>query len=107
MEHLQQSLDADNDKDFIAVREEVKGMLTSEELKWKQRAKMTWLQNGDHNTKFYHHCGNQRKKMNLISKVMDEERFSHTKLKAIGEAFTRYYQDLFNLSHSVNVTEYL
>lgn len=40
---FQQSLNADNEKDFRLVKEEVESILEREELKWKERTKMTWL----------------------------------------------------------------
>jgi hypothetical protein len=38
-------------------------LLDQENIKWKQRAKVNWLQGGDRNTKYYHACANYRKKI--------------------------------------------
>lgn len=35
-------------------------------LKWKQRSKIQWFQQGDRNTKFYHLCASQRRMRNKI-----------------------------------------
>lgn len=40
------------------VQQEVDDILEKEDVHWKQRAKMHWLQNGDRSTKFFHMCAN-------------------------------------------------
>jgi len=45
-----------------------------EELHWKQRGDLTWLLEGDSNTKFYHQFANGRRRKNtIISLETDQE----------------------------------
>lgn len=49
----------------------VHSLMEQEEVRWKQRAKVEWLQNGDRNMKFFHTCANQRRKSNYIRMISD------------------------------------
>ncbi|XP_020270858.1 uncharacterized protein LOC109846046 [Asparagus officinalis] len=44
-------------------------ILLQEERMWKQRSKVQWLKEGDHNTKYFHKIANGRKRSNLISSI--------------------------------------
>jgi len=77
--------------------------LEEEDMKWKQRAKETWLKHGDHNTKYFHACVNVRSKRNLISQITDGNGTVCSTLRDIEQAFILYFQDLFiaTLAHDV------
>jgi len=47
---------------------EVNDLIEIEDLKWRQRAKQAWLQQEDKNSKYFHACVNQRRKVNEIKK---------------------------------------
>lgn len=42
------------------LQDELHLLMEQEDVKWKQRAKENWLTNGDHNTKYFYACTNQR-----------------------------------------------
>lgn len=50
---------------------EVNELIEFEDLKWRQRVKQEWLQNGDKNSKFFHASVNHCRKSNFISKIID------------------------------------
>lgn len=48
----------DHTSSIKQLQKEVDGLLEEEDVRWKQRAKQTWLKDGDRNNKFYHMCAN-------------------------------------------------
>lgn len=82
-------------------------MLEREDLKWKQRTKVHWLQNGDRNTKFFHLYANQRKKANRISEVTTISGRCCSTPSDISSAFVEYYQSIFSTSDPINLDECL
>nr|GMC69053.1 uncharacterized protein LOC109179546 [Ipomoea batatas] len=54
---------------FHATEEELRVVLTQEELYWRQRSKQLWLKEGDQNTKFFHRFASQRRKSNQLIKL--------------------------------------
>lgn len=46
-------------------------ILEAKNIKWKQRAKWRWLEEGDKNTKYFHQVASQRRKTNMIKKLVD------------------------------------
>lgn len=72
-------------------------------LKWKQRAKVHWLQHGDRNTRFFHLSASQRQKRNRIDYVEDEYGTPCTTAADIGNAFTQFYKALFTSSDPAQI----
>lgn len=70
-------------------------ILKLEEVYWKQRARVTWLKEGDDNTSFFHAVANGRRNKNFIPWVL-KDNFKVTNNKGIGEAFTSLYQNLYS-----------
>ena len=50
---------------------------------------------GDRNTKFYHACANQRRKINMISKIRDELGITWDSPEDIQVTFVNYFSNLF------------
>lgn len=44
-----------------------------EEIKWKQRAKVKWLKEGDNNTRFFHRIASYRRNINYIMSLLDDD----------------------------------
>ena len=51
---------------------------------------------GDRNTKFYHACANQRRKINMISKIRDELGITWDSPEDIQVTFVNYFSNLFS-----------
>lgn len=50
---------------------ELEELLDSEELLWRQRAKVQWFSEGDKNTKFFHAQATRRARINDITGLRD------------------------------------
>ncbi|XP_065628779.1 uncharacterized protein LOC136067191 [Quercus suber] len=44
------------------VRSEVEKLLSLEEISWRQKSRMLWIKEGDHNTKFFHRVANSHRR---------------------------------------------
>jgi hypothetical protein len=77
------------------LKQNVHQLLEQEEVRWKQRAKINWLQHGDKNTKFFHACTNQRWKANSICAICDVGGNKWEEPNKIGRAFVDYFTSLF------------
>lgn len=80
-----------------ALRVEMLSILKQEEIYWKQRAPVTWLNEGDENTSFFHAVANGRKNRNFIPAVLYANQRVEDNEK-IGASFTSFYKDLFGSS---------
>ncbi|XP_042983236.1 uncharacterized protein LOC122312642 [Carya illinoinensis] len=113
LEHLQviSRLQEENMGQSGAVIKEkqkaVDQLLAEDDLRWKQRAKQRWLQNGDRNTRYFHMCANQRRKTNRISKVEGEDGSLHTNPTQVAGLFQAYYEKLFASSQPAGIGDCL
>ncbi|KAM6547612.1 hypothetical protein CsatB_019288 [Cannabis sativa] len=76
-------------------------LLAKEEDYWHQRSRISWLQSGDSNTKFFHQHASTRKKNNQIRKLTDANGNVQIGSQALLTIISDYYQDLFT-SHGVD-----
>lgn len=81
--------------------------MEQEEVHWQQRSKVEWLKNGDKNTKFFHTCANQRRSSNKIWVVCDMEGNLRETQEDIGNAFVKYFTNLFTTGLPRRMTECL
>ena len=88
---------------------EIDHLLKMEYIKWKQRAKHNWYKNGNRsrNTQFFHVWANQRRKIDHIGKIQDDEGNQWTKPEDIGGAFIQYYQQLFTTAEPIGVEDFI
>jgi hypothetical protein len=77
------------------LQDEIEILMKQEDLRWKQRAKQNWYQNGDRNTQFFHAWADHRRRINHIKAIVDEEGRRWNNKKEIPQVFIAYYQQLF------------
>ena len=51
------------------MRAELNELICQEEMYWPQRSRVSWMQRGDHNSKYFHAMASQRRRSNKISKL--------------------------------------
>ncbi|XP_039123318.1 uncharacterized protein LOC120259927 [Dioscorea cayenensis subsp. rotundata] len=76
------------------LRSEMFIILKQEEVYWKQRARVTWLKEGDENISYLHFVANGRKNQNFIPWVWHEDQRVDD-IGRMGDSFISYYKDLF------------
>lgn len=54
------------------AKQEYAKIVGLEEMKWKQKTKIKWLQEGDNNTKFFHHIASSKRNTNYIYSLLDD-----------------------------------
>lgn len=95
LDKLVDCTDQSSIQEYVAEKEKLNQLLISEELYWKQRAKLFWLKEGDENTRLFHSSATARKKVNKISflsndqgdKIKDQEGMC----KIVGEFFSKLF----------------
>lgn len=86
-------------------RQDLDRIIKQEEIYWKKRARVTWIKEGDENTKFFHAVANGRRNRNFIPWVMhNNDRVDDE--KRIGDVFTSFFHNLYGLTqeyhHQIN-----
>lgn len=63
------------------------------EIKWKQKAKVQWLREGDKNTKFFHRIASSRRNTNFIHNLV-EENGNEVNASDLHNHITSYFMNL-------------
>lgn len=77
------------------VEKEIDCLLDKEEARWRQRSRLSWLRDGDRNTKYFHKHATSRFRRNYIGGITDSEGHWISDQKSITE---QYFQTLFSSS---------
>ena len=101
LEALQNHEDPGMQPNISRLKKEIEFLMEQEDVKWKQRAKQNWYQNGDQNTPFFHAWVDHRRRINHISSIVDEEGRCWKKKKEISRVFIAFYQHLFTSERHV------
>ena len=91
-----------NHEAIISTKAAINSLLMSEELHWRQRSRMTWLEAGDSNTKFFHSQAQQRKWTNAIVGLLNNEDIWCTDESQIEDIAVSYFEELFRSTQPAN-----
>ncbi len=74
---------------------EYEELLRLEEITWRQKSRVTWLREGDKNTRFCHRVANSNRRFNSIDRLSIDG-VQTTDQAAIGEGLVQFYSTLFS-----------
>ncbi|GER45713.1 non-ltr retroelement reverse transcriptase [Striga asiatica] len=75
---------------------ELNKITRAEETFWAQKARSQWLKEGDSNTKYFHAITMQRRKVNEIFNLMDDQNHVYSNEEDIQLRICRFYEQLFS-----------
>ncbi|CAM8943394.1 unnamed protein product [Rhodiola kirilowii] len=78
-----------------SLANEIDEWLIREETMWAQRSRISWLSEGDNNTRFFHLKANARRRVNTISNLVDNIGRSYSNPDDIERVAVSYFRDLF------------
>ena len=87
--------DGSNGCEINKIRKEINNLLDYEEIMWQKRSKVQWMGLGDRNTKYFHTKASERKKKNIISKIMDERGNWRESALEIAKVAVSYFEKLY------------
>lgn len=79
----------------VAMQKELDLLLKREEFLWRDKAKATWMLDGDANTNFFHITTINHRKQNLINRILNTDTTWSTDRTEIGMAFIAYFYNMF------------
>lgn len=77
------------------TKKKLEDLLDSEEVLWKQRAKVQWLSEGDRNTKFFHSQASSRARINEIQGLRDNTGAICSGQIEMGTIVNDYFRTIF------------
>ena len=101
-------LRSDPARNYISEEEQkiVERIITlnyQEEIMWKQRSRITWLREGDSNTKFFHQRATRRRMKNKIVKLNRLDGSECTDVNELHGMARDYYCNLFESEGTSNM----
>lgn len=89
------SRDTPNEELIASLTQKLEGFYQEEEMFWRQKSRIHWLQGGDRNTSFFHASVRGRRAKNNLSVIEDELGNSFFEEGQIVSTITDFYQCLF------------
>ena len=79
--------------------------MAQENTYWLQRSKVSWMKDGDRNSKFFHAVASQRKRRNEIQKLQDSEGRWHSQQPDLERVASEYFQAMFTSASTDSVQQ--
>ncbi|KAK8660499.1 hypothetical protein V6N13_051425 [Hibiscus sabdariffa] len=95
---LRGSITDEAETTFLDAKREHKSLLDKDEAYWAQRARVTWLTQGDRNSAYFHARASGRRKKNRIRGLFDESGIWTDKQAKVAGVAMRYFTTLFSSS---------
>lgn len=86
------------------VTDHMNELLYREEMLWLQRSRISWLKEGDRNTRFFHSKAIWRAKKNRIHSLRDSAGTVHHTTRKMEQLATDYFRDVYTADPNVDHT---
>jgi hypothetical protein len=96
-----------NQRDIRKATDHMQELLYREEMLWLQRSRITWLKEGDKNTRFFHQKAVWRARRNKIKKLKCDDGTWNEVPSDMERMATSYFQELFTRDPSLNADRLL
>jgi hypothetical protein len=83
------------------ISAELDELLEKEEIRWRQRSRISWLRSGDRNTKFFHRKATWRQKKNKIEKLQTNNGDVTSDTSTMENLATDFFKDLYSVDTDV------
>jgi hypothetical protein len=83
------------------LRNRMDELLYREEMMWLQRSRISWLKEGDRNTKFFHHKAAARAKKNRIKRLRDDDNWITQNKKEMEGLTISFFKKLYTADSTV------
>ena len=87
------------------LRKEINYLLDREEIMWRQRKKVQWMNSGDHNSKYFHSKASDQRKENTIYGILDENGNWCDSTESIADVDVSYFENLYTTSHPSRISK--
>jgi hypothetical protein len=84
------------------ITDRMNELLYREEMMWLQRSRLTWLKEGDRNTKYFHSKAVWRSRKNRIRKLIGDDGVTYEDVSTLHQMATNYFQNLFTADDSLD-----
>ena len=74
---------------------------------WRQRSRISWMKDGDRNTKFFHSKASQQCRRNYITKLYDSTGRWCTRQSQVNDSILGFYRELFTSANPENLADVL
>lgn len=78
------------------LRKRKQKILQMEEISWRLKSRVTWLREGDKNTKFFHRFASKRRVSNAIWKIKNEEEATFHSYEDISKEAINYFKKAYS-----------
>ena len=85
------------------IRKKLNHLISQEEIYWRQRSRISWMKDGDRNTKFFHECASQRKRNNEINRLRNQHGDWVSDKSKMEGMVNNYFYNLFTSSNPVGI----
>lgn len=79
----------------IVKRGELEKVLLKEEVLWREKSRVTWVKEGDGNTKFFHKVANGKRNRSFINSLENDQGVSCHNINSILEEIVRFFGNLY------------